>query len=348
MAQLTHRRSELLAMGFDDRSIAKALRGDHSELVRLLRGTYSTRESLRRAGTTTNKPATADVEAEAAWLVQLDAHLRRSGPTAVVGLRSAARLHDLDGYRETPHLDTLTAAKHHVREAYVHRTRTLNPHDVISLGGFQCTSLERTLLDLGRVCTADEVEFALESALRDPDPKRPDRFDRHLLNTLTQRVEVVGPRTGAAVIRQVLRRRLPVGCRPTGSYAETALGQGFRKVGLHQVVRQADVTFLRRGEIDCRYFADFLFPDRLLIVEVNGAAPRAGATMTAGDVARMNVLQDVFRVHIVSGRDAVQNPYASASVVLGIFDTVAPVSFPLTKGGRTVQRTATGIDIHLP
>ena len=69
---------------------------------------------------------------------------------------------------------------------------------------------------------------------------------------------------------------------------------------------------------------------------------------TAGDVARMNQLQDVFRVHVVSGRDAVRNPIASASTVLDIVDRAPVVSFPLLVGGRRVERTATGFNIHQP
>jgi hypothetical protein len=283
------------------------------------------------------------------WRAKLQTRWIQSGTDSLVGLRSAARLHQLDGFATNAAIDTIVANAHHARTKGVHRSRTLRPEDVRYVDGFPVTSIARTLLDLGRVARTNELEFAVESALRGSNPAKPHVWNQELLADLWRRVERVHPNTGARGLRTVLMRR-PPHCRPTGSYAETSFLQALRELGLGELGRQVDVRFISpNGEIVNCYVADFGFEERLFLVEVNGAASRGGATMTQADTLRMNRLARVFRVHVVSGADAV-NPRkrrVAASEVRAMVEAEPIRTFPATIRGIRVHRTATGFDLFL-
>jgi hypothetical protein len=286
---------------------------------------------------------------ESEWRANLQTRWIQSGEDSLVGLRSAARLHKLDGFTKNASIDTIVANAHHARTKGVHRSRTLRPEDVHYVDGFPVTSIARTLLDLGRVVRTDELEFAVESALRGNDPGKPDIWNQELLADLWRRIERVHPNTGARELRTVLMRR-PPHCRPTGSYAETSFLQALRELGLGELGRQIDVRFISpNGEIVNWYFPDFGFEDHLFLVEINGAASRGGATMTQADTVRMNRLAKVFRVHVVSGAEAV-NPSRrrmAASEVRAMVEAEPIHTFPVTIRGIRVHRTATGFDLFL-
>jgi hypothetical protein len=279
-----------------------------------------------------------------AWTARLHAHVLQSGPDAVVGLRSAARLHQLDGFSSATQFDSLTRHAHHARASGVYRTRTLLPEDIVWIDGFPTTSLARTLLDLGRVVGPNHLELALESALRGPNPGKPYEWNVALLEELHQRTYVVHPRTGGSVLRQVLRRR-PPGARPTGSYAETTNVQGMRSVGLGFATRQADLRFFNPdAQLERELYPDILVDERLAIVEVNGAGPRNGATMTKQDVARMNYLSRVFRVIVVAGVDA--GTPRSAGEIRAAVEMEPLRTFPCEVRGHLLVATKTGFDVH--
>ena len=282
------------------------------------------------------------------WRADLSARLKQSGPQAVVGLRSAARLHRLDGFRDATEVDTLTSKPHHARTSKVHRTGTLHDDDIVVVDGFSTTSVARTLVDLGRVVHDEAVELAVESALRGDNPGTPFVWNTTLLDDLHARVVMVRARTGGATLRRVLQRR-PPGSRPTGSFAETSLLQGLREVGLGAVRRQVDVRFVSStGEIVRCLCPDFCFDDRLLLIEVNGAAPRGGATMTADDVERQNLLAKVFRMHVVAGVTAVdpRKRRGAAAEIRALVCHTPTVAFPTTVGSIGVLRTPTGFDLY--
>jgi hypothetical protein len=254
---------------------------------------------------------------DAMWRAEVEAQLLRSGPGAVVGLRTAARLHGFDGFRESKVIETITANAFHQSKHHVHRTRTLSEDDIVEIDGLRVTSIARTLFDLGRVVGPDSLEFAVEYALRGDDPGRPDIWNEDLLVELLERVRNPKSRTGASVLAVVLFRR-PLGCLPTGSYAETALLQGFRAEGV-DVVRQCAVRLIDAdGANEHNYFTDFGAPTRLAVVEVNGKGSRGGATMTAADVTRMNLLARTLRVHVVPAAEAIAAPKATARTVRAV------------------------------
>ena len=301
------------------------------EFQRLAYGIYGTRDQ--------------SPSADEAWEQNLRVLLLRSGSDSGIGLRSAARLHRLDGFKENEALETISKNAHHSRSDRVHRSRTLKVDDFTVVDGFRVTTVGRTLLDLGRVASANQIEFALESALRGPDPGTPRSWNDSLLAELTDRAIGSRPRTGAKQLRFVLARRPPETV-PTGSFAETSWLQGVRMYGLGGIERQPEIRYFDpNGSLMRRFFPDFGEIERLFLVDVNGRESRNGATMTEADVRRLNVLSRVFRVHVVSGSDAVNHPKRSGSEVASLILNTPVVSFPATINGHRLVRTPTGLDI---
>ncbi len=91
-----------------------------------------------------------------------------TGREAVASHRSAARLHGVEGFATAPELDISCTNSVNIRLAGVRsfRTETLLPNDITSVNGVRCTSVARTLCDLGAVVNELAVERAFEDAVR--------------------------------------------------------------------------------------------------------------------------------------------------------------------------------------
>jgi hypothetical protein len=321
------RRKTLLARGIPDNKFRK--RTDRIVLVRP--GIYVEQESTP--------------EALEPWQIEIRAQLLRSGPDALVGLRTAARLHGLDGFRDERTIETIVFHTHHAHKGLpngVLRSRTLLPTDATFVDALRVTTKARTLMDLGRVVDAAKLEYAVESGLRGPDPKKPWEWDRALLQELQDRTIRIYPNTGADVLRTVLMRR-PDGAPPTGSYAETSMVQGLRSVGLGSASRQCLIRFFDpNGELHRWFYVDFMLIRHLFGIEVNGAGPRNGATMTKDDVIRLNLLQRILRVHVVAGADA--GKFKVASEIRALIEAEPIRQFPVEVRGYLLRQTANGID----
>jgi hypothetical protein len=279
------------------------------------------------------------------WQIEIRAQLLQSGPGALIGLRSAARLHKLDGFRDEPAIETIVFHTHHPHRGLpkgVLRSRTLRPTDATMVDALPVTTKGRTLMDLGRVEDAARLEYAVESALRGPDPKKPWEWDRGLLEELRTRTIRVYPNTGADVLRAVLLQR-PDGVVPTGSYAETSMAKVLRSVGMGSIGRQSLIRFFDpNGELFRWFYIDFMVIPRLFGIEVNGAEPRGGATMTKADVTRLNLLQRILRMHIVAGADA--DKFRVASEIRSLVEAEPIHQFPVEVRGYLLTENTNGID----
>jgi very-short-patch-repair endonuclease len=195
-------------------------------------------------------------------------------------------------------------------DSHVFRTKLLEEHvcvvDLISV-----TTKLRTLIDLGRICLVDEVEMALESALRGPDPKRPYDWNEVLLVQLLD--ELSRPNShrvlGASVLREALTRR-PVGVRPTGSGGETRLVQAVRRYGLERdLVRQPEVTIIdRQTGVQSRLYPDAFVPDIALAVETDGVGEHSGYSRRSRDDERENRTISTLRMIRFTGEFIYRNP----------------------------------------
>ncbi len=246
------------------------------------------------------------------WSQDLAVLVHRCGAGTAVSHRSAARLHGLDGDWKD-HLDVSTDAKGGVKSPNVIRTRTLPIAQITSIDGFRTTTVERTLVDLGRFVTANELEVALESALRG-DPRDPHSWNRERLEVLETWAQ--SPRViGHVVLRQVLRRRM-VGAVPTASAAETLLLQVLRLLGLDQeVLRQPLVDVFASDGRKISSYPDFLFWQIGLAIEVDGKAWHSGEHNVARDNRRENVLGAGLRILRYSGAEIRRDPGAIAKEI---------------------------------
>ena len=118
------------------------------------------------------------------------------GPTAVLSHRSAAGLWGLRSDNRQKSDISLPSPSARAKPAIeVHRSVTLNAADTTLVDGIPCTSLARTLVDLGDVVDRRAVERAVEQAevLR--------LFD---LTEVHEAMERAGPRRGTGLLSSVL------------------------------------------------------------------------------------------------------------------------------------------------
>jgi hypothetical protein len=110
-------------------------------------------------------------DAPSTWRQRLMVVILAAGGHGVASHRSAARLHTLDGF-ETARNATIEATVQRAFRldpavaAVTHHVRPLEPQDVTVVDGIPCTTLRRTLCDLGSVVPTKLVRRALTSARR--------------------------------------------------------------------------------------------------------------------------------------------------------------------------------------
>jgi hypothetical protein len=170
--------------------------------------------------------------------------------------------------------------------------------------GILLTTAARTLVDLGAVASEQEVEAALENALR-----------RGLvtLPALRDRLADLGAsgRNGVGTIRHLLDVRGD-GTPPTESELETLFLPIIRRAGLPPPHRQFVVRDHRRFVAR----VDFAYPERQLAIEVLGAEFHLGKDAWHNDMARRNQLVLVgWKVIELSWLDAARRPVQAAGTL---------------------------------
>jgi Protein of unknown function (DUF559) len=145
------------------------------------------------------------------------------GPGAVLSHRSAARLHELRDWGHTKIEVTVPgrSARAHPGVA-VHRSTTLSPADVTVVNNIPCTTVHRTLLDLGDVVTQRQLERAFDQA---------DTLDLLDLGAINDQLARNPTRPGAKACKQVLATHY-IGRTPTWSENEELLLSISRGLGL--------------------------------------------------------------------------------------------------------------------
>lgn len=115
-------------------------------------------------------------------------------------------------------------------DAHVHQARELDDIDIVTIDNIRCTSVARTLVDLGAVCTDDEVWKALISARRIHD------LSPAWLAATATRLDRPGP-TGVPTIRRLMRRWANEGVLPE-SFLEDLMSCMLADGAIPAVVRQ--------------------------------------------------------------------------------------------------------------
>jgi very-short-patch-repair endonuclease len=252
-------RAQLLGAGVTSARIAHRFETGHLE--RVLKGVY------RVAG------------GQRTWQADLMAALLYCGSGSALSHRSAARLHGLLRIPELVELCTPRRRRaRDLPESWVVHTSIVFPKaDLIEVGGLTCTTVERTLIDLGAVVPTRRVGHAVEEALRSY------KTDLSMLEFVHQRRRGRG-RRGAGVLAEVLDdlKSAPA----TESPSEREFMNLLRRSGLPlpetQQVIEHDGRFIAR--------VDFLWRDLGLVVEVDGHEYHSTRDQRSSDSSRQNRL----------------------------------------------------------
>jgi hypothetical protein len=202
-------RQQALELGMSAQSIA--------------RRAASSRWRAVHAGVYTLSPCELD------WPAQLLAACLAAGPNAAASYRAANLTHGLDGLGRAPVEITVPHPEEAtLRGVITHRSRRLTADDVTVVSGIPCTSVERTLCELGRFVPPITVRIAAESAFR-----RWKSTPTKLGIYLEERGRGL---PGWREVDALLRRR-PEG-RPAGSPAEAVLLECLQRHGVEDPIRQ--------------------------------------------------------------------------------------------------------------
>jgi hypothetical protein len=227
--------SQLQLHGLGKAAVAK--RAKDGRLYRVHRGVYAVgRPSLTQCGR---------------WMAAVLAY----GPTAVLSHRSAAAVHGLRPDNRAKADVTLPSSSVKPRLGIeVHRSITLTAADVTEVDGIPCTTVARTLVDLGEDVDQQAVERAVGQA------EVLGVFDGEAVEDALKRA---GPRRGAGLLSAVLEDfREPTLTRRELEARFLAL---CRQGSLPSPAVNAWVTLPGGGS----YQADFLWRAERLIVETD-------------------------------------------------------------------------------
>ena len=180
------------------------------------------------------------------------------GPGAALSHRSAARLHGLrnSGYTRIEVTVPGRSKRTHSGVA-VHRSLTLSQEDITTVANIPTTTIARTLLDLGEVVTARQLERAFDQA------DSLQALDGRAINDQLARNPT---RRGAKAVRRVLTEHY-IGSTPTENEFEEALLALTRSLSLPDPIAQ---YYIDPGDGDPPIKADFAWPDRRIVIETDG------------------------------------------------------------------------------
>ncbi len=205
------------------------------------------------------------------WEQRVLAACMSAGRGAGASHRCAALIWGFRGIESAPVEITVPASRRpSLTEVVVHRTGAA---DLVVRRGIPVTTPATTLLALGAVVGAATLESAVEDAVfrRLTTPGR-------LADTLER---LGGPgRSGSGALRRVLEGRGP-GVAATESVLEDRMVRLLRRGGLPAPVRQFPVGGVR---------LDFAYPDRLLGIEVDGAAFHSASADVQRNCTKSNLL----------------------------------------------------------
>jgi very-short-patch-repair endonuclease len=190
----------------------------------------------------------------------------------VAGFRSAAGLHVMDRHPEGP-IELLLPAPRKLRLLGVDvHVGPVDPQDITEVDGIRCTTIERTLCDLGAVEPWWVVEYALESAWR-------SGLDLRSLQARIDQLHRPGQHGTKVAQELVVEARLQG--RPTESALEVRLEAiigDIEGVVRQHVVRDDTGAFVAR--------VDFAIPRARLAIEAHSKQFHSGAEAERRDLRR--------------------------------------------------------------
>jgi very-short-patch-repair endonuclease len=217
-----------------------------------------------------------DVTVPVSWQQKLKALTLRRPGRAWISHRAACAFWQLDGFDPGPLELTTVCDLRRGDDFVVHRVRTMDATDVTHVANVPVTTVHRTLADVGSVADLDEVELALECALR----RRITSIPR-----LYRRLEALSHHRGSAALHEVLRRRA-AGAPATESALETRFVQFVRRHRLPAPDRQVRI----RDDRGLTGRVDFYFSKARVIVEVQSRRYHLNAIAWERDLRRSNAM----------------------------------------------------------
>jgi very-short-patch-repair endonuclease len=198
--------------------------------------------------------------------------------TGLASHRTAAALHNLDGFR--PGIIEVTTDRWQRRRRdtlLVHEAKDLIAPDCVVIDGIPCTSLVRTLIDLPAVCGVEHAGQALDDACR--------RHEWVLSSTRQRFVEVARRgRNGTRRGRAMLNERLMDPILEDSRFEKQAL-KLIRGAGLPEPTKQFEVPLDERSA-----FIDLAWPNHLVGLECDSLAYHFGRRMFQADRTRRRQL----------------------------------------------------------
>jgi very-short-patch-repair endonuclease len=242
------------------------------------------------------------------WRQRLMAGVLWLGKGSAVSHQAAALVWEMDGVKSAPlELSTTGRRRTSGNGLVVYHRGDLPSADIVERHGLPVTSVPRTLVDLASVVEAEVIELALESALR------------RGLATVVEIKEALrrAPRAqkGKPVLRDLLDRHPGVA---TGSPLETHFWRLLRVEDMPLPVRQ----YVIRDPAGRRIARpDFVYPDALLAIEVDGFDSHSRRRDFDRDRAKHNALVRLgWIVYRVTSKDLKQR---SAGIVADIAGLLA-------------------------
>lgn len=203
------------------------------------------------------------------WMTKAMSAVLWGGTESALAYRAAAHVWRFDGFGPGP-IEICTNRRLRSNDVLVHRVSELVPRDKTKLQGIAVTSVHRTLIDLGDVCSPEAVEDALDGALR----RR--LTSAEWLSKELQRVGTHG-RKGAATLKALLE---------SGEVRPSWLERRFIRL----LAKTEMPPHTREHPALDRYWIDFAWPGALLGVEVHGEKWHRRRMKWPKDLARHNAL----------------------------------------------------------
>lgn len=168
------------------------------------------------------------------WLQRLSIATLAGGDHAVVSHRAGARLHDVDGFTRAPWVEVSIERprRYQVPGVVAHHVAPLASDDVVVINGLRCTTLARTLADLGAVVNTTDLQRALTDARR-------RSVDLSTLRATAERLHRPGPTGTGALLR--LLDAVPYEGRVPDSWLEELLAMCARDQSIPEAIPQYEI-----------------------------------------------------------------------------------------------------------
>jgi very-short-patch-repair endonuclease len=218
------------------------------------------------------------------------------GEEAVLSHRSAAAHIGLLSWSPKDVDVTIRRGGEHVREGIrFHRPKIHGPEDRWEFDGIPCTTVARTLVDLGAVLKHHQLERAVEQA----------ELSRLLdVDAIAQVLERVARPRGVRNLRRCLGSE-----RLDGSLTQSGLERAFLKICRDGGFPRPKLQYAIEHAPGRWHRVDFAWPDWRLAIEVDGAAVHGTRTAARRDRRLDREIRDAgWRIERFMGDDVIDTP----------------------------------------